>query len=77
MTPRTSTPDLAQAMRILARDSQSAAIAEAAERLEQLHADLVITYSAIGQMASKASRRSAFGMEFRAAAARLAAEAFS
>lgn len=78
--PRSSTATLVAALRVLERDIVSAdgvanaVIDEAAERLQQLHADIATVLPAIGAAAAKASRRTEAGKRFRAAAARLGGE---
>lgn len=78
--PRSSTATLIAALRILARDIRSddgianAAIDEAADRLEQMRADLAVVLPAISAASGKASRRTATGKALRAAANRLARE---
>lgn len=77
---RSSTATLIAALRILARDIDSddgvanAAIAEAADRLEELRRDVAIVLPAISYAAGKHSRRTKAGREFRAASDRLAVE---
>lgn len=77
---RSSTAIIVSAMRALALDIESedgvanAACAEAANRLEELVADLAVVLPAISRAAGCCSRRTKDGRAFRASANRLAAE---
>lgn len=77
---RVSTATIVSAMRILSTDIQSddgvanAAIAEAADRLEELQRDIATVMWAISMHSGRVNRRTADGRAFRAAANRLAAE---
>jgi hypothetical protein len=80
MRRRASTATIVRAMRILSEDIQSgdgvanAAIAEAADRLEELVRDITTVIPSISVYAGQCNARTKAGREFRAAANRLAAE---
>lgn len=80
MTRRSSTATIMQAMRILANDIHSGdgvaalAIAEAADRLEEMRRDIAIVLPSISVYVRLCRPNVKAGREFRAAAKRLAKE---